>query len=40
MDMTDDMASPVTVTSDPIQGFHAARPKDFVIFINLVDFSK
>ncbi|KAI0227633.1 DNA-dependent protein kinase catalytic subunit [Lamellibrachia satsuma] len=33
-----DSSALFTVSSDPMQGLEAAKPKDFVIFINLVDF--
>ena len=36
-DMTDDGQE---ASADPVKGLHAAKPKDFIIFINLVDFSK
>ncbi|KAK2178223.1 hypothetical protein NP493_553g02004 [Ridgeia piscesae] len=33
-----DASTHFTVSSDPMQGLEPARPKDFVIFVNLVDF--
>ena len=35
-----DGASDGDVFSDPVHGLHASTPKDFVIFINLVDFCR
>ena len=28
------------VSSDPVTGKHASKPKDIVIFVNLVDFCR
>ena len=28
------------VSSDPVSGLQAAKPKDFIIFINMVDFAR
>ena len=35
-----DASTLFTVSADPMQGLEPARPKDFVIFVNLVDFCR
>ena len=37
---SDQSESPTEAFSDPVHGLHASKPKDFVIFINLVDFCR
>eukprot|EP00058_Branchiostoma_floridae_P019566 XP_002605056.1 hypothetical protein BRAFLDRAFT_85202 [Branchiostoma floridae] len=36
----DDLSSQDRATSDPISGLQAAKPRDFVVFINVVDFCR
>ncbi|XP_078611931.1 DNA-dependent protein kinase catalytic subunit-like isoform X2 [Branchiostoma floridae x Branchiostoma japonicum] len=36
----DDLSSQDRATSDPITGLQAAKPRDFVVFINVVDFCR
>ena len=37
---SDQSESSIEAFSDPVHGLHASKPKDFVIFINLVDFCR
>ena len=37
---SDQSESSTEAFSDPVHGLHASKPKDFVIFINLVDFCR
>lgn len=36
-DLEDDNA-PIGLVTDPVSEAHAAKPKDIVVFVNLVDF--
>ena len=37
---SDQSESSIEAFSDPVHGLHASKPKDFVVFINLVDFCR